>query len=222
MQLYSAPHSPYAARCRIQIGYKQLPVAIVPPPEGMGSAALKAKNPSGKIPVLVIPSGRGDDALGESWAILEYLEARFPSPAMRPADPLAMAQIRARVRFTDLYLAPAMFPLFLALRGSTPPEAIATALGALTAQLQTLEAYTARAAAPAAGTLDLADAALLPILWYARVLARHFDGGDVFADCPALGAQWGRATAVPAAAQVLNEMEQGLRSAMPSLRLMTH
>ncbi len=47
MQLYSAAISPYAARCRIQIRHKTLPVEIVPVPGGMGSDTVKAKNPTG-------------------------------------------------------------------------------------------------------------------------------------------------------------------------------
>lgn len=221
MQLYSSAFSPYAARCRIQIGYKQLPVAIVPPPDGMGSAALKAKNPSGKIPVLVIPTVQGDEALAESWAILEYLEARFPSPSMRPSDPLAAARLQERVRFTDLYLAPAMFPLFLALRGAADADAIAAALTALKGHLQTLESLSQRASPLSADQLDLADAALLPVLWYLRVLAHHFEAGDLLAATPTVAQQWQRASAHPAAATVLAEMDSGLRAAMPSLRPLT-
>lgn len=217
MQLYSSAFSPYAARCRIQIHHKNLPVEIVPPPGGIGSEALRARNPIGKIPVLVLDSDRGDRALAESWAIMDYLEARYPEPAMRVADPFEAAKLQELVRFTDLYLAPAMFPMFRALRGAATPEAVAEALTALAVQLQILEALLARKAAINTLALDLADAALLPIVFYSRLLARHFGKQDCLAALPVTEAWWLRASAVPAAEQVLAEMEAGLRAAIPVL-----
>jgi glutathione S-transferase len=204
MQLYSSAFSPYAARCRIQIHHKQLPVEIVPPPGGLGSAELKRRNPIGKIPVLDL----GDRALAESWAIMAYLEARHPTPPMQPADAFAQAKLQELVRFTDLYLATAMFPLFRALRGSVDAEGVSEALKALHTQLQVLEQLLV--ARPM-------DAALLPVVWYARILGHHFAGRDALAGLPATQAWWQRSCAVPAAAKVLAEMEAGLRTAIPAV-----
>ncbi len=211
MKLYSSPISPYASRCRIQIRHKNLPVEIVPPPGGMGSEQVKARNPMGKIPVLEL----GEDSLAESWAIMEYLEARFPEIPMRPADPLATAHQQELVRFADLYLAPAMFPLFLALRGAADAEAVSKALDGLQGQLQILEQLLARGGR--SEELDLADAALLPIVWYAQILARHFGLGDCLASLTATRSWWQQASQIPAAAQVLAEMDASLRAAMPAL-----
>ena len=213
MQLYSSAFSPYAARCRIQIHHKQLPVEIVAPPGGLGSAQLKAKNPIGKIPVLDL----GDKTLAESWAIMEYLEARFPEPAMRPANAFEQAKLQELVRFTDLNLATAMFPLFRALRGAVGPEGVAEALTALQAQLQVLELLLARKTRSAALPLDLADAALLPVMFYARLLAKHFGKTDCLATLPVTSSWWQQSSAVPAGAKVLAEMEAGLRAAIPVL-----
>lgn len=213
MQLYSSSFSPYAARCRIQIFHKNLPVAIVPPPGGMGSAEHRAKNPVGKIPVLDL----GDKALAESWAIMEYLEVCYPAAAMRPSDVFEAAQMQALVRYTDLYLAPAMFPLFLALRGAAGPEKVAEALTALSRQLALLELLLAQKAERATPAIDLADAALLPIIWYSRILARHFGVADCLAGLPVTSRWWQQASRVPAAAKVLAEMEAGLSAAIPVL-----
>jgi len=211
MQLYSAPISPYASRCRIQIHHKQLPVAIVPPPGGMRSAQVLALNPIGKIPVLDL----GGDALFESWAIMDYLETRFPQTPMRPADPLAAAKLAALVRFADIQLALAMFPMFRALRGAAGADAVTEAVAGQDAQLQVLEQLLARKASGLA--FDLADAALLPIVYYGRLLGAHFGKKDVIAALPATLRWWQAASTVPAAAQVLAEMEQGLRAAIPVL-----
>ena len=212
MQLYNSAFSPYASRCRIQIHHKQLPVEIIPPPGGLGSAQLKDKNAIGKIPVLDL----GDKSLSESWAIMDYLETRYPQQTpMRPGDAFDAAKQQELVRFTDLQLATTMFPMFRALRGAAGPEAVAEALTGLKAQLQILETLLAQKnnSLP----LDLADAALLPIAWYARVLVRHFGKSDCLEGLPVTQAWWQRTSSVPAAAKVLGEMEAGLRAAIPAL-----
>lgn len=214
MQLYSSNISPYASRCRIQIRHKNLPVDIVPPPGGMGSAEVKARNPIGKVPVLDL----GDRALGESWAIMEYLEALHPTPAMWSADAFQQARTRELVRFVDLYLAPSMFPLFLALRGAADDEAVAKAVTGVQTQMTTLDALLARDAdRERVSDLELSDAALLPIVWYARVLTKHFGTPDCLADAPTVTDWWQTAKAQPAAAAVLDEMETGLKAALPAL-----
>ena len=48
-------------------------------------------NPHHTVPVLI----DGATALTQSFAILEYLEERFPEPPLLPADPLARAEARA-------------------------------------------------------------------------------------------------------------------------------
>lgn len=209
MQLYSIPFSPYAARCRIQIYHQALPVAIIAPPGGLRSAEVLEHNPGGRIPVLMTDTG----ALAESWAIMEFLEDSQPAPAMRPDSSFGRARQRELVRFADLYLASALFPLFRALRGADVD--IPASLQALKDQLGVLEAQWPRR--PAAAELDLLDAALLPIVWYARLLAAHFGEPDVLANLPRSAAWWEAGRQQPAAARVLGEMEDGLRAAIPSL-----
>lgn len=213
MQLYSSPISPYASRCRIQILHKNLPIDIVPPPGGMSSDEVRAKNPLGKIPVLDL----GEQSLSESWAIMEYLESQFPDPAMRSADAFQAAQVQALVRFTDLYLAPAMFPMFLALRGAADQAAVDKALTDVDTQMAILDQLLADKPSGKTESLDLADAALLPIVWYAQVMVRHFGKVDCIAKAPTVQHWWNRASQVTAAATVLAEMEAGLKAALPML-----
>lgn len=49
-----------------------------------------ALNPMGMVPVLVA----GREPLGESMAILEWLEETFPEPPLLPRDPIARAKVR--------------------------------------------------------------------------------------------------------------------------------
>ena len=81
MKLYNVPLSPFAARCRIQIYAKKLPIELVDPPGGLGSESYRRLNPTGKVPALQLDDGF---VLPESAVIGEYLEDRFPEPALRP------------------------------------------------------------------------------------------------------------------------------------------
>ncbi len=57
-------------------------------------------SPLGKVPYLRTPHG----PLCESHAILEYIEATHPSPALLPADPFAAAKVREIITYIDLHL----------------------------------------------------------------------------------------------------------------------
>ena len=59
-----------------------------------------AASPLGKIPFIRTPQG----GLCESQAILEYLEAAHPSPALMPADPYQAAKVRELITYVDLHL----------------------------------------------------------------------------------------------------------------------
>ena len=59
-----------------------------------------AASPLGKIPFIRTPQG----GLCESQAILEYLEAAHPSPALMPADPYQAAKVRELITYIDLHL----------------------------------------------------------------------------------------------------------------------
>ncbi len=56
--------------------------------------------PLGKIPFIKVDG----KTLCESQVIVDYLEARFPSPSLLPADPLAAAKVRELCTFMELYI----------------------------------------------------------------------------------------------------------------------
>lgn len=108
MKLYSYFRSSAAYRVRIALNLKGLDADIIPvhllkdggqhhKPDYL------ALNPSALVPTLV----DGDFALGQSMAILEYLEETRPQPALLPAD----AQGRARVRAIAQLIACDIHPL---------------------------------------------------------------------------------------------------------------
>jgi maleylacetoacetate isomerase len=94
LKLYSYWRSSASYRVRIALAlkgveYEYLPVHLLRNGGEQNQAAYRALNPQGRVPLLI----DGDFRLAQSLAILEYLEARCPQPALIPAD----AQQRARM-----------------------------------------------------------------------------------------------------------------------------
>jgi glutathione S-transferase len=98
LTLYDAPRCPFCARVRIVLAEKDVPYESVEIDLADRPAWIYEKNPVGKVPILE------DDGwvLPESAIIAEYLEERFPEPALLPADPAERAIARLLVfRFDD-------------------------------------------------------------------------------------------------------------------------
>ncbi len=98
LKLYDAPRCPYCARARIVLAEKGLDYETVDVDLDDRPAWIYDKNPSGRVPVLE----QDDFVLPESRIIMEYLEERFPDPALLPADPAQRALVRlAFERFSN-------------------------------------------------------------------------------------------------------------------------
>ncbi|ASC72670.1 glutathione S-transferase [Halomicronema hongdechloris C2206] len=78
-----------------------------------------ALNPFHHIPVLV------DDevTLIESFAIMDYLEAKYPIPSLLPSPPTALAKVRMIQMVTVNELLPAISPLTKKMMGFGSPDA---------------------------------------------------------------------------------------------------
>lgn len=96
LKLYTYYRSSAAFRARIALNYKGVKY------ETVSRHLLKdggqhrqpdylAANPQGLIPALEVDGV----VFGQSLAILEYLEEKYPHPPLLPKDPLARAQVRA-------------------------------------------------------------------------------------------------------------------------------
>jgi glutathione S-transferase len=86
--LYTAERCPYAARARIALAEKGLHYEPVEVDLDDRPAWLYEKNPLGKVPVYEEDGGL---ILPESRVIVEYLEERYPEPALWPRDPAERA-----------------------------------------------------------------------------------------------------------------------------------
>ena len=97
--LYDADRCPYCARTRIALAEKGIEYEALEIDLDDRPAWIYEKNPLGRVPVLE------DDTfvLPESAVINEYLEERYPEPALWPADPGERALGRLLVfRFDEL------------------------------------------------------------------------------------------------------------------------
>ena len=94
LKLYNFFRSGTSHRLRIALNLKGLDydqVAVNLPKEEHLGAAFKAINPQGFVPALVMD----EQVLIQSPAIIEWLEERYPTSPLLPADPLGRARVRA-------------------------------------------------------------------------------------------------------------------------------
>jgi len=99
MKLYDYWRSSAAYRIRIALNlkdldYEQVAVPLVAPDGGPGeqySDSYRAMNPQGRVPFLA----DGDVAIGQSMAILEYLDEAYPEVPLLPTTAGARARVRS-------------------------------------------------------------------------------------------------------------------------------
>ena len=98
--LHGFPVSNYYNKVKLALLEKNVPFAeAAAHPMSLTPADLAA-SPLGKIPYIVTPQG----VLCESQAIIDYLEAAHPTPALLPADPFAAAKVRELTTYIDLHI----------------------------------------------------------------------------------------------------------------------
>jgi glutathione S-transferase len=104
--LYDAARCPYCARVRIVLAEKGVEFDVVEIDLSDRPAWLYETNPAGRVPVVEEDGGR---PLPESAVIMEFLEERYPEPALLPPDPADRAAVRLLVfrdhELTDPYYA---------------------------------------------------------------------------------------------------------------------
>lgn len=150
--LYDADRCPYCARVRIVLAEKGVGYETVTVDLDERPAWIYEKNPLGKVPVLE----DGEFVLPESVVINEYLEERYPDPALWPPDAAERAEGRLLVeRFDSLSR-----PYYALRRGEED------ARERLEEQLSALDRLLAGRAFLTGRDFGLADAAYLP--WILR------------------------------------------------------
>ncbi len=97
MRLYTYFRSSAAWRVRIALNLKGLPwtaeyIHLLKDGGQQNTPSYRATNPTGLVPTLETDDGV---LLGQSLAIIEWLEETHPTPALLPRDPVARAHVRA-------------------------------------------------------------------------------------------------------------------------------
>jgi len=202
MKLYQAVTSPFAVRVRIALYAKGIAAEFAAPPDGMGSEAFRKITPLGKVPTLVCDDGA---VIAESAVINEYLDEKFPDPALLPAAPKARARARMVVQMTDAYVFARYLPLFATAKaeGRESP-AIADGIEGVKEGLGAVEWVVDDATYTVGDGLSLGDCALAPALFYiTEYAAEYFGAGDMLVRCPKLKSYWTRIQANPHVARAL-------------------
>jgi glutathione S-transferase len=209
MKLYNAMLSPFAGRCRMLIYAKGLEVELVEAYGQVSKEQVTAMNPLGKIPILE----DGELLLPESDAICEYLEDRFPEPALRPGDDAARARVRMLSRMADYYIFESLAPLFAHLsRKHRDQEVVDRQLLALERGLTAVEHFIASEDYAAGPDLSLADCTLVPILLFLTSYLSFFGIEDPLHPYPKLAAYWQRMQEQEAAAKVIAEIRAAMKA----------
>ena len=154
LTLYDAARCPYCARVRIVLAAKDVEYEAIEIDLSDRPAWIYEKNSTGRVPVIE------EDAwvLPESAVIMEYLEERYPEPALLAADPADRALARLWIFRHDDFTKP-----YYALRRGDEDAAASFA-----EQLERLQAALAVRPWLGGGEYGLADIAYVPWVLRAR------------------------------------------------------
>ena len=190
LTLYDAARCPYCARVRIVLAEKQVEYEAIAVDLENRPAWIYEKNSTGRVPVVE------EDGwlLPESAVIMEYLEERYPEPALLAADPADRALARLRIFRHDTFTT----PYYAVRRGDESARAL------FDEQLERLDLMLEAQPWLGGAAYGLADVAYVP--WILR--ARQLLGVD-FGSYPALRDWVARTLERPAVAA-----EQGIVAAL--------
>jgi maleylpyruvate isomerase len=111
MKLYNYWRSSSSWRVRIALNlkgltYEYVPVHLVKDGGEQHTPAYRALNPLRTVPTLEFTEGGTVRHLSQSLAILEFLEERYPSPALLPAEFWARARVRMMAELVNSGIQP--------------------------------------------------------------------------------------------------------------------
>ncbi len=163
LTLYDAARCPYCARVRIVLAEKGIEYESIEIDLSDRPAWIYEKNATGRVPVIE------EDAwvLPESAVIMEYLEERYPEPALLAVDPADRALARVWIFRHDDFTKP-----YYALRRGDEGAA-----GRFDVELAKLEQALSERAWLGGAAFGLADIAYVPWMLRARdLLGVPFEG----------------------------------------------
>lgn len=215
MKLYSRAASPYAARVRIALYAKALPIEVIEVAMGWGKSPDFLKlNPLGRIPVLAFDDGT---TLPESGVIVEYLEDAYPESALRPRAARELARVRLVTQVAEHYVMPSIFPLFMLFDAKARDEAaIEAQLAKLHTSLGHLDTLLPSGRYAVDDRLTTADAWLMPLVFSLHGLMDFSGRKDLLNRHRAVQAYREVAHRDPHLSRVWGEMDEGVRKFLAS------
>jgi glutathione S-transferase len=167
LQTIGAPQSNYVWATRIACIKKGVPYTLLPALPH--TAEVDAIHPFGKIPVM----RHGDVTLCESRAISYYVDHVFEGPGLMPRDPVVGARVEQWISLVNTQIDPSLFRPYVGAYffpgtpdGSPNRTAIEGMLPKMEPQFAVLERAIAKTGHLVGSLFTLADANLLPILFY--------------------------------------------------------
>jgi glutathione S-transferase len=125
--VHGIPGSPFVRAVQLTLEEKTLPYRLnALGPGDLRSEAHLRQHPFGRVPAFA----HGDFALYETRAILRYLDAAFPDPALQPTDAAGLGRMEQIMAINDWYFFPKVAAVIVfnrivgpVFRGITPDEA---------------------------------------------------------------------------------------------------
>ncbi|MEM8632022.1 MAG: glutathione S-transferase family protein [Pseudomonadota bacterium] len=96
-RLYHVPLSPFCRKVRLSLAEKKIETDLVEEKYWEEDPEFLRRNPAGKVPVLKMDGLM----MAESAAICEYIEERYPEPALMPRDAADRFEVRRLVSWFD-------------------------------------------------------------------------------------------------------------------------
>src|SRR5690606_14668521 len=109
MKVYGFPLSPFVRKVVVALKEKSLDFEVVPSNPSQPDEEFAAVSPFHKIPAF----RDGDFTIADSTAIVTYLDAKYPDPALLPASPEARARAVWFEEVADTVFIPAAAPIVL-------------------------------------------------------------------------------------------------------------
>lgn len=183
LKLYGFPLSNYYNKAKLALLEKGVPFEEVLVP--FGREGKEDKSPLGKVPYIETEHG----FLSESQAIVEYIEARWPTPALLPADPWQAAKVREVIIYCDLHVELCARQLYAqAFFGATLPEKfIARVKADLIKNIDAFKRVAKFAPYAAGDSFTMADCAVYVSLPLVALASKLVCGEDLVA---AAGIDW--------------------------------
>jgi len=201
LEIIGAPQSNFVRTVRIACMEKGVPYTLTP--ARPHSPEVDAIHPFGKIPAM----RHGDLTLCESKAIGSYIDMAFDGPPLIPRDPAGAARTEQWISLINTGIDPVFVRQYLrayffsGLPDGAPDRAtIDAALPKMREMFALLDRELGGRAYLAGDTFTLADAFLLPIIHYMRLMP---ESGELVQASPNVSAWFDRVVARPSGSETV-------------------